>query len=252
MEAGGRPTAAEVVGRLKDDGDFDALRLKIIRKVKENEELRNNIIAEVKQSLVLNEDGAENLKPRQLSDGIYQEIGNKIMGQISDELWKVIRSNDGMKNEIKETVESVYNRLVNPEKEKEKQSSPPRQKPPKRKRDKKQSHAASQQLISGKEDNGPSATVSTHEADISDGNEPTEPPGFASSNQPSNGNKGEHQELLHGRRSHSSSRDELHCLPETLEASHDELPPGFAPQLSETKPFIGVGEEDPDVPPGFG
>ncbi|KAJ0967762.1 hypothetical protein J5N97_024679 [Dioscorea zingiberensis] len=70
--------------------------------------------------------------------------------------------------------------------------------------------------------------------------------------QPSNGNKGEHQELLHGRRSRSSSRDELHCLPETLEASHDELPPGFAPQLSETKPFIGVGEEDPDVPPGFG
>ncbi|KAJ0960001.1 hypothetical protein J5N97_000234 [Dioscorea zingiberensis] len=136
MEAGGRPTAAEVVGRLKDDGDFDALRLKIIRKVKENEELRNNIIAEVKQSLVLNEDGAENLKPRQVSDGIYQEIGNKIMGQISDELWKVIRSNDGMKNEIKETVESVYNRLVNPEKEKEKQSSPPRQKP--RKKEKRQ------------------------------------------------------------------------------------------------------------------
>lgn len=31
-----RPTAEEVIARLKDDGDFDSLRLKIIRKVKEN------------------------------------------------------------------------------------------------------------------------------------------------------------------------------------------------------------------------
>jgi hypothetical protein len=31
-----QPTAAEVVGRLKDDGDFDALRRAIIRKVKDN------------------------------------------------------------------------------------------------------------------------------------------------------------------------------------------------------------------------
>lgn len=31
-----RPTAEEVIARLKDDGDFDNLRRKIIRKVKEN------------------------------------------------------------------------------------------------------------------------------------------------------------------------------------------------------------------------
>lgn len=37
MERGGRrPTAEEVIAKLKDDGDFDELRLKIIRKVKEN------------------------------------------------------------------------------------------------------------------------------------------------------------------------------------------------------------------------
>jgi hypothetical protein len=30
------PTAREVVGRLKDDGDFDALRRAIVRKVKDN------------------------------------------------------------------------------------------------------------------------------------------------------------------------------------------------------------------------
>lgn len=43
MEDGRRPTAAEVIGKLKDDGDFDTLRLKIIRKVKENVRLLPNL-----------------------------------------------------------------------------------------------------------------------------------------------------------------------------------------------------------------
>lgn len=38
-------------------------------------ELRNNIISVVKQSSALNRPGAENMKPRQLSDAIQQEIG---------------------------------------------------------------------------------------------------------------------------------------------------------------------------------
>lgn len=159
------------------------------------------------------------------------------MGQISDELWKVIRSNDGMKNDIRETVESVYNRLINPEK-KEEQSSPPPQKPSKRKKEKIHS-SPSQPLTGGKEDNAPSTAVSTHKTNISDGSEPTEPPGFVPSNQHVNGNKEE-------------QKDRPHCVPEMLEPSIDELPPGFAPQHVETKPVIGVGEEDPDVPPGFG
>lgn len=39
------------------------------------EELRNSILAEVKQSVVLNEEGSEKLKMRELSDAIYQELG---------------------------------------------------------------------------------------------------------------------------------------------------------------------------------
>lgn len=39
------------------------------------EELRNNIISAVKQSAALNRAGAENMKPRQLSDAIYEEVG---------------------------------------------------------------------------------------------------------------------------------------------------------------------------------
>jgi hypothetical protein len=39
------------------------------------EALRNNIISEVKQSLVLQEDGSEKLKLKDLSDAVFQDIG---------------------------------------------------------------------------------------------------------------------------------------------------------------------------------
>ncbi|KAI3985281.1 hypothetical protein MKX01_033595 [Papaver californicum] len=104
----------EVISQLKDEGDFDKIRVKIIRRVKENEELRNNIISAVKQAAALNRPGAKKLKPRQLSDAIYDEIGNTVMTQISDALWGVIRSRDGLEDEIRESVKSVYNRLLNP------------------------------------------------------------------------------------------------------------------------------------------
>ncbi|KAM0914125.1 hypothetical protein ACQ4PT_011681 [Festuca glaucescens] len=107
-----QPTAAEVVGRLKDDGDFDALRRAIIRKVKDNEVLRNNIIAEVKQSMVLSEDGSEKFKLKELSDAIFQDVGSKIMGQISDEVWSVIQSKE---TDIRGTVEVIFNRIMNSE-----------------------------------------------------------------------------------------------------------------------------------------
>ncbi|KAF5195751.1 hypothetical protein FRX31_014662 [Thalictrum thalictroides] len=75
-------SAEEVISKLKDDGDFDKLRLKIIKKVKENEELRNNIIATVKQSAALNRAGAEKFKPRELSDAIHEEIGMNLASPI--------------------------------------------------------------------------------------------------------------------------------------------------------------------------
>ncbi|KAM0984259.1 hypothetical protein ACFX14_011836 [Malus domestica] len=60
----------------------------------------------VKQSATLNREGAENMKPRHLSDDIYQEVGDQVMSPISDGL------SDGMKSEIAETVQSVYNKLT--------------------------------------------------------------------------------------------------------------------------------------------
>ncbi|CDY68810.1 BnaCnng60640D [Brassica napus] len=64
----------EVVQKLKDDGDFDSLRVNIIRRLKDNEELRNNMISLVKESAALNRPGVQNMKTRQLSDAIFQEV----------------------------------------------------------------------------------------------------------------------------------------------------------------------------------
>ncbi|CAH8382421.1 unnamed protein product [Eruca vesicaria subsp. sativa] len=104
----------QVIEKLKDDGDFDSLRLRIIRRLKDNEELRNNMISLVKESTALNGPDAQNMKTRQLSDAIFQEVGSKMLSQLSDGLWGIIRSEDGMKNEIRETVQSVYTTLSNP------------------------------------------------------------------------------------------------------------------------------------------
>nr|XP_010936260.1 uncharacterized protein LOC105055927 [Elaeis guineensis] len=226
MERGGRrPTAEEVIAKLKDDGDFDELRLKIIRKVKENEELRNSIVTEVKQSVVLNEEGSEKLKLRQLSDAIYQELGSKIMGQISDEVWKVIKSNE---SEIRGTVESVCDRIVKPEERKEDCSSP-----------------LKQQSRSGKEDHASQITASTCDSNATD-NEPQEPPGFpVADRQGRKSNEVEHKDMLHDQK---SNKDDLHC-PQPVD---DAVPPGFGPQINGMDQPDGGSDEDPDVPPGFG
>ncbi|WZY97610.1 hypothetical protein YC2023_069939 [Brassica napus] len=115
-----RVSKEEVVQKLKDDGDFDRLRVNIIRRLKDNvtplcfapsEELRNKMISLVKTAL--NRPGAQNMKPRQLSDAIFEQVGSKMLSQLSDGLWGIIRSEDGMKSEIRETVQSVYATLSN-------------------------------------------------------------------------------------------------------------------------------------------
>ncbi|XP_078177426.1 uncharacterized protein LOC144571902 [Carex rostrata] len=111
------PTAEEVIDRIRDDGDFDSLRLSLIRNLKHNDELRKSVVEEVKQSLVLNDDISDKIKIRDLSDALYQELGGKIMGKISDKVWDTIKSSE---QEIQETVESVYYRILNPENEKKK------------------------------------------------------------------------------------------------------------------------------------
>ena len=46
--------------------------------------------------------------------GFFVSCRSKMLSQLSDGLWGIIRSEDGMKNEIRETVQSVYTTLSNP------------------------------------------------------------------------------------------------------------------------------------------
>ncbi|KAJ4889809.1 Uncharacterized protein Rs2_29557 [Raphanus sativus] len=164
--------------KLKDDGDFDSLRLQIIRRLKDNEELRNSMISVVKESRALNGGDAQNMKPRQLSDAIFQEVGSKMLSQLSDGLWEIIRSEDGMKKEIRDTVQSVYATLSNPgggpstSVEVPKDIKQPRFDP---------SSKQKQELIQGsvEENKGEAACSSTNNENCDDDEEDPElPPGF--------------------------------------------------------------------------
>ncbi|XP_042510314.1 uncharacterized protein LOC122085797 [Macadamia integrifolia] len=238
-----RISAEEVISKLKDDGDFDRLRLKIIRKLKEDEDLRNNIISMVKQSEALNSQGAENLKPRQLSDAIHEEIGDKVMAQISDGLWTVIRSGDGMKSEITDTVKSVYDKLANPKgKEVDMSSlaSDPRS-------------VDKQAAI-----NDPLTASISGRDDTSSDSDPKEPPGFSPPNHEQAKNQceepKEHLQLpVHHQEKHAGQKEEPHHMHEELQPddSDPSVPPGFGPILCHQQTCDG-SDEDPDVPPGFG
>ncbi|KAK7389246.1 hypothetical protein VNO78_24084 [Psophocarpus tetragonolobus] len=218
----------EVIAKLKDDGDFDRLRLKIVRKLKDNEELRQHIASIVKQSVALNRIGAENMKPRQLSDGIYEEVGEKVMSLISDSLWQIIRSGDGMKSEIMETVQFVYNKLANPKGKDEVLLSTSDMMPTQRQ--------------------GKKASVAEFDDTLHD-NEPDEPPGFT---------------LLHNHLKNSlEDQDKGKVQVQMTEDSHpsqdtlgeDDIncnaPPGFSMDV-DRKQQSDCSDEDPDVPPGFG
>ncbi|WOL11456.1 hypothetical protein Cni_G20219 [Canna indica] len=109
---------------------------------------------------------------------------SKIMGQISDEVWKVIRSYE---NDIRGTVESVYDRIVKPEENQIDGSSPSKEPP-----------------SDGKKDRVSFATPSTGERKASDGNTQTEAaPGFAATNQQSS--KAEATMMLYDEQPHSSN-----------------------------------------------
>ncbi|CAA0838845.1 Unknown protein [Striga hermonthica] len=240
----GRVRAEDVISKLKDDGDFDRLRLKIIRKLKENEELRSSIISMVQQSAALNRPGVENLKPRQLSDAIHQEIGDKVMSHISDGVWNVIRSADGMKNEITETVQSVYDKLSNPSLKDNGESS---------------SHRDSHSPRNKRENHGEVAEAIGNNGVLSDG-EPNEPPGFGSAdvnkiNMNSQKNRPDNNSLSapHGLRATGKHNgDSLHVENISEAENMDcDAPPGF-PSIIKHENSGDAGDEDPDVPPGFG
>lgn len=232
----------EVIAKLKDDGDFDKLRLKIIRKLKHNEELRNNIISAVKQSAALNRPGAENMKVRQLSDAIHDEVGNKVMGQISDSLWEIISSEGSMRTEITETVQSVYDKLATPQGKEKGESSVHEM-----------VHVEKES-----ESNGTiKATARRVDETLSDG-DPQEPPGFSmSNNRHSNHCQQSHKAKQQLPRPYDGALKNCKEEPSHSQEGQEQddvdvcVPPGFSVDIDQKHP-CDVSDDDPDVPPGFG
>ncbi|KAL8200876.1 hypothetical protein R6Q57_012215 [Mikania cordata] len=214
----------DVISKLKDDGDFDRLRLMIIRKLKENEELRSNIVSTVKQSVAINRPGAEKMKPRQLSDAIHQEVGVKLNEQISDVLWEIIRSPDGMEKEITETVKSVYDILSRP---KRTQNGESLDHGPKRNRNASLHHTAN-------------VAATNENNDISE-NEPNEPLGLSQT-------ASQQIDVINPTRVHNLPIEKQEN--ETIHGSHEVLKNN---DTQDTNQVQGDGsDEDPDAPPGFG
>lgn len=236
----------EVISKLKEGGDFDRLRIKIIRKFKENEELRGNIISLVRQSAALNSPGAENMKPRQLSDAIHIEIGDKLMNQVSDGLWNIIRSADGMNTEITETVQSVYEKMLNPRRN---DNGDP-------------SSSSNSRPIQSDIKNNVDTKSSAGEIDgsLSD-REPNEPPGFSLNDlhQSNEMNRMDQQNKIgflpstRKRKAMKEVRDKNVHSEDFKEPNNFDLdrPPGFSSFLEHNKSAAAT-DEDPDVPPGFG
>ncbi|TQE10114.1 hypothetical protein C1H46_004284 [Malus baccata] len=245
----------EVIAKLKDDGDFDRLRRSIILKLKNNsflgaavagnagtdlskmlEELRENIASIVKQSAALNREGAENMKPRQLSDDIYQEVGDQVMSHISDGFWGIIRSSDGMKSEIAETVQSVYDKLTNPNGEAEGEPS-----------------TCDVPVQNEVDSNGLVVAVAGEIDDKLSDNEPKIPPGFCfSGNYQKNDNDALQLPLPHVKGAIEEWKGSSHQLQDRMDDSVDNrMAPGISTDM-EHKQACDGSDEDPDVPPGFG
>lgn len=242
MESSQKVSKEDVIAKLKDDGDFDRLRLKIIRQLKDNEELRNNIISMVRQSEALNRVGAENMKPRQLSDAIHEEVGNNIMNRISDGVWEIIRSDNGMKGEITETIQSVYNKVLNPKRKEEGETSFP---------------CNARPVLTEVENNG-SLAISVSETDetLYD-NEPKMPPGFFLCDNNQNNCEEQHKEELQlsmtseknpSEKQFDPGHSQIVSKPDDV---HLSVPPGFSSAVEHVS-LCANSDEDPDVPPGFG
>jgi len=165
-------------------------------------------------------------------------LRDKALSQVSDSLWEIIRSPDGMKSEIRETVQSVYNRLLNPRRNEEGASSLLNSLVP----------------VQKQADNSMQQTFPPHERDNMPDDEPEEPPGFSLSNHHQNNHVELSKELQlpNDRRPIEEKGSELCHSKAVLESDYEGIrPPGF-PAKNESKLPCDGSDDDPDVPPGFG
>lgn len=182
------------------------------------------------------------------------------MSQISDGIWDIIRSGDHMKTEIKETVKSVYDKLLNPNGNEDGQPSSPNYMVPACKGpDNSGLGAASAgQINDPKEPPCFGHSDNHHQNKISDTLDVSEskgPPGFTHSdddpqkkiNDPLGDNESDEPPGFTHSNIHQNNQEEgPHCSDD-----EDSSPPGFS-VVADHKPPCDGSDEDPDMPPGFG
>lgn len=162
------------------------------------------------------------------------------MSKVSDNLWEIIRSADGMKNEITETVQSVYNKLANPKMNEDAGAST--------------DHTRS---VCKEAVNNGFMKASTSAFELSEP-DPVEPPGFSFAGNHANNEKQHVEETRfperhEGRHDYNSRNVEGHHQNNVCDADVVDLPPGFSSNKDHNRMCKDAGsDEDPDVPPGFG
>lgn len=159
------------------------------------------------------------------------------MNQVSDSLWNIIKSADGMQSEIKETVQSVYDKLSNPGGKDNGESSSQKDSSPVNK-------------LESRDATGAFAAIDT----LSD-DDLNEPIGFAlrrnkKKNQMNNVDRPNRRKRKAIKAKVGDSW-QLDDLEEPGNLDYD-APPGFSSVLKHNKHSGDASDEDPDVPPGFG
>ncbi|CAI9093873.1 OLC1v1029464C1 [Oldenlandia corymbosa var. corymbosa] len=194
----------------------------------------------VKQSAALNRLGAESMKPRQLSDAIHKEIGSKVMNQISDGIWTVLRSGDQMTGEITETVQTVYSKLLNPKMNEIGGSSSGSVLTPVHEGHHNQSVATSHNEIHVNQFEG----------------ETNEPPGFSRNDRNYSNENNSVDHIEERERMARPCNGEVPVEREKTTSSTDALESSQAlphvPEAVEAMESEDNDDDDPDVPPGFG
>lgn len=157
------------------------------------------------------------------------------MNQISDGLWSVIRSADGMQTEIKETVQSVYDKLSIPVEKGNGDSS-----------SQKDSSLVNKLEIG--DATGAFAAGGTHSEE-----ELNEPPGFGPTEKQNKKSQIKNTGRPNRRKRKTIEEKDGDSLQLEDLAEPDNLdhgaPPGFSSMLKHSG---DASDEDPDVPPGFG
>lgn len=159
------------------------------------------------------------------------------MGHISESLWGIIRSPEGMKTEIIDMVQSIYNKLVDPNGTQTGHSM--------------QESTSNQQSV-----NGGCFLVSTRKNDAVSDSEPKEPPGFFLTHNRSSHDDRSHWEqrpIPHERASSEDLKDNQESAHNnlTLDDSVKGVSNGFT-MPNESEKLSDCSDEDPPLPPGFG